>query len=119
MGQIAVGKTVFFGPRQERLRQVPAPVLQNLLFQFHQFLHLLNKPGFDKGLGIEGIDAGALAQRLIHDELALAGGLVQEIQEFIQGFLMKILGEPQAVAADLQRPDGFLEGLFIGLADDS
>ena len=50
---------------------------EDLLLQLDQLLHLLDEPGLDVGQRVELLDVGALAQRLVHDELALAGRLGQ------------------------------------------
>ena len=92
-------------------------MLEDLLLQLDQFLHLLDEPGLDVGLLVEGLHVGALAERLVHDELPLGGRLGQHGHQFFQRPLVEILGEPQAVAADLQRADRLLEGLLVVLAE--
>ena len=44
-------------------------------------------------------------------------GMGQHVQQLRQRLLVEVLGEAQAVAADLQRPDGFLQGLLVVLPD--
>ncbi len=54
-----------------------ALILEDLLLQLHQFLHLLDEPRLDVCLLIERLHVCALPQRLVHDPLALAGCLVE------------------------------------------
>ncbi len=91
--------------------------LRICLLQFDQFLHLLDEPRLDVGLGVEFLDRGAFAQRLVHDPLPLAARLVEQRHQLGQRALVEILGEAEAVAAVFQRADGFLERLLVGLAD--
>ena len=63
------------------------------------------------------VNRGALAQRLVHDELALAGGVGQQVDELPQRLLVEVLGKAEAIAALLKRANGLLEGFLVGLAD--
>ncbi len=117
LGQVAIGKAVLFGLEEKVVRRDPAFVGQQRFFQLYQFLHLLDEPGLDVGQLIQFLDFGAFAQGFVHDELAFAGGGSDYAQEFIQGQFVEVLGEPEPVTVDFQAADGFLEGLFIILAD--
>ena len=116
-GQVAVGEAVLLGAAQQLVRQGLALVGQQLLLQVHQLLHLLQEIGLDEGLAVEVLDARPLAQGLVEDELALAGGIGQQGGQLLQGLVVEVGGEAQAVAPVLQGADGLLQGLLVGLAD--
>ena len=66
---------------------------------------------------VEGLDVGALAQRLVHLEVAFAAGGTQGAEQLFEGHLMKVAGKTQPIAIGFQAADGFLEGFFVSLAD--
>ena len=115
--QVAVGEAVLFRLCQRFRRRHASLSFQKLFLLFHQLTHLLDEIGLDFRQLIEFFRGGAFADRLVHDELALAGGHIQHLQQLPFALLMEILGEAQAVAADLQASDGLLEGFLIGLSD--
>ena len=57
-------------------------VRQQLLLEFHQLLHLLQEPGLDKRPAGEIVYVGALSDRLVENELALASGMTQQRHQF-------------------------------------
>jgi len=117
LGQVPVCEPVLLGPDQERVGGRLALVLQELLLQGDQLLHLLDEPGLDVGLGVQLLHVGPLAQGFIQDELTLARRHADQAHQVRQGKLVEVLGEAEAVAAVLQGPDRLLEGLLVRLAD--
>ena len=117
LGQVAVGEAVLLGLTQRLFRGNGALVLQQRLFLVHKLLHLADEVRLDFGHVLQLLHRRALAQRLVHDELALGGGLFEQLEQLGQGLFVEVLGVAQTVAAGLQRADGLLEGFFIGLAD--
>ncbi len=105
MPQVAIGESIFLRLHQQLVGQLRSPVLENLLFQVNQFLHLFNKPRLDVSLRVEVLYGCTFAQRFVHDELSLAGRLSQQFHQFIQGPLMEILGKAKSISAVLQRTD--------------
>ena len=63
------------------------------------------------------IYCGALAQRLIHDKVAVAGRMCQHEQQFFFGFGVIVLCVSQSVSARLKAADCFLESFLVGFAD--
>ena len=59
----------------------------------------------------------ALAQGLIHDELALARRVREQGKQLVLCLVVEILRPAQTVTAVLQTADRLLEGFLIGLAD--
>ena len=119
--QVAVGEAVhlcllelLFGQHGNRVLGGPG---QNCFFLFHQFFHLLNEVGLDAGQLVQLFNGSALAQCLIHDELALGSGLVQHAQQLVFGLAVEVLGKAQTVAAGFQGADGLLEGFLVGLTN--
>ena len=106
--QIAVGKAVLLGLQQQFVRQQAPLVLENLLFKLYQFLHLLQKPGFDMGALVQKLNIRPLAQRLVQNELPLAGRLGQQFHQFGQRPAVEILGKAEPVAAVFQGADRLL-----------
>ena len=92
-------------------------MFQGLFLKLHQFLHLFNKPGLNIGLLKERFYAGSLSQGLVHDKLPFARRLDQQLHQFIQRFIIKVLGKAEPIAAVFQRANRFLEGLLIILAN--
>ncbi len=116
-GEVLVREPVLFRADQELIRQAAALVPENLLLQVHQFLHLPDEPFLDIGSRRQLGDIRALAQGLVHQELALAGGHGQELDQLVERFCVEVLGEAKSGPADFKRADGFLQGLFVVLAD--
>ena len=112
-GQIAVGKAVFFGTRQQFIGQIRAAIAPNLLFQHHEFLHLFDKPGLDPCQVVERPDIGPLAKRFIHLKLALAVGRADHLEQIFQGLFVKILGKTEPIAAVFQTANGLLKRLLV------
>ena len=117
LGQILIGKAVFLGLCQHLVGQALDACRHNGLFLFHQFLHLLDEIFLDVGQIIDLIHGRALAKGFIHDEMALAAGCHEELEQITPVHLVIVLDMPQTVAVFLQRTDRLLEGLLIGLAD--
>ena len=75
LGQVAIGKAIFFGLFKHLIRQHLAWVLvgvgEDLVLFLDQFEHLLDEVVLDFRALVDLVDRSALAQRFIHDELAL------------------------------------------------
>ena len=91
--------------------------MQDFLLQLDQFFHLLDEPRLDMGLFMEIIDAGTLAQGLIHDEVTLTRRPREESHQLIERSFMEVLCKTESVAVDLQGTDRLLQGLLVRLAD--
>ncbi len=94
-----------------------APVAEDLLLELDELLHLPQEIRLDIGQAVQVIDIGAFAQGFVKDELAFAGRFGEQNHQLFQGFAVEVAGEAEAVAADLQRADRFLEGFLVVLAD--
>ncbi len=90
---------------------------QEVFFLLHQFLHLFDKPDLDLGEIVKFFHRGTLPQRLVHDELTVAGGSDQKLQQLFLGLFVIILRIAQPITAIFQAADSLLEGFFIGLAN--
>ena len=66
---------------------------------------------------MELLDGRPLAQRLVHQEVPLAGWRHQLLEQLLPREPVEVLHEPQAVAVFLQGTDRLLERLLVGLAD--
>jgi hypothetical protein len=115
--QVLVGKAFALGRDQQVVGRQHPLVVQDLLLALHELAHLLHKVGSD-GAGLEDLlVGGALAQRLVEHEVRLAARLAQHQQQLIEGALVEIPGEAQAVASVLEAADRLLQRLLVGLAD--
>ena len=105
-------------PIPRSLFPVPSSlVLEDFFLKYNQFAHLLDEVGLD-GAGVEDLLVGrALAERLVHDEVRLAGGRAQKGEKFVERLFVEVLGEAEPVAPLLKAADGLLKRLLVGLAD--
>ena len=117
LAQIFVGKSIQLRLTQHAGGGNLSFVLQKNFLFLHQLLHLLDEVMLDLGQLIQFIHRSALSQSLVHDELSLAGGIHQQLQQLLLGHLVIIFRESQSVLADLQAADGFLESFLVGLSD--
>ena len=115
--EIFVGEAVALGLDQQIILKHRAAMLQDFLLLLHEFAHLLDEIRLDAGELEDLLVRGALAQRLVHLEVALGGGRGEHLQQLVEGLLVEVLGEAEAGAAALERADGLLERLLVGLAD--
>ena len=117
LAQVLVREAVLLGGDQGLVRGQGTLAGTQGLFLLHQLLHLLDEPGLDLGDIVDLLHGSAGAQGLVHDEVALAGGGDQHVQQLVLGQAVENLHVAQTVASVLQGTDGLLEGLLIGLAD--
>ena len=121
LGQVAVGEAVALGAGKlvggQHLRGMLGGPGDDTLLGIDELLHLLDEVGLDLGELVQLLDRGALAQRLVHLELAIGRGEVEQREQFVEGLLVVVLHEAQAIDVLLERADGLLEGLLVGLAD--
>ena len=86
-------------------------------FFLNQLQHLLKEVLLDLRDLEELVHGHALPQCLIHEEVALGGGVGEQLQQLFLRELVEILDVAQSVAALLQGADGLLEGFLVVLAD--
>ena len=115
--QILVGETVLLGAPQQFVGQCAAAELQDLLFQLHQLPHLVDEVGLDEGLRVKLLVVAPLRRASYIRNCRSLVGWESMSSSLREGPRVEVLGEAQPVAADLQRPDGFLQSLLVGLAD--
>ena len=115
--QITIGEAVLLGLDEQIVGRQPAAMLEDLLFQLDQLLHLLDEPRLDVGPFVQSLHVGAFAERFVHEELPLTGRLGEHSHQFVQRPLVEILGEAQSVPAGFQRADRLLQCLLVVLAD--
>ena len=92
-------------------------MLEERFLLLDELLHLLNEVVLDLREVPQLLDGRALAQRLVHDELALAGRVGEQVEQLLLRHVVEVLREAEAVAAVLEAADGLLEGFLVRLAD--
>src|SRR5699024_816553 len=117
LSQITVRKAILFCFPQSLRSRNTASAFQKLFLFFYQLPHLLDEIRFNPGQLIKLFCRSALADRLIHDKLALAGGCMKQLQKLFFRLAVEILGKPQTITSNLQASDSLLESFFIGLAN--
>ena len=75
--KIAVAEAVQLSLLQDIGSGQAALAGEKLFLLLHEFLHLLDEPALDLGELEQLVNRSALAQRFIHNELALAGGVCE------------------------------------------
>ena len=92
-------------------------MLEQLLLLLDQLPHLLDEVRLDVRAGVQRLGRGALAQGLVHDELALAGRLLQEIHEVRQGPSWKSLAKPRPYRPISRERIAFWKRFLVRLPD--
>ncbi len=117
LAEVLVREAVLLGADQQIVRRQAALVFQHFLFELHQLLHLLDEPAADVCQVIHLFDRHALAERFIHDELALGGRLREQLAELFERKAVEVLRESESVSFDFEGSDRFLERFLVRLAD--
>ena len=115
--KILVGEAVLLGLNEHFIGKERALIGENLLFFGDELAHLVDEMALDASARENLLVRRALAESLVHLEVALGVRHCEHIKKLIKSLLVEILGEAETCAAAFESADRLLESLLIRLAD--